>query len=103
MKKKTPQQQRSIKNKDKERALIMELLNEHGAKCMTCNRNALWHPISGIVGLSHIVARSRGGKTDSDNCILECQGCHSLFEKKPHMRPRDSIGYQLYIAQLEEE
>ena len=71
------------------------LIRELGAVCMTCGTRPAFPPIS----LSHIVALSRGGKTDRSNVILEDIVCHSRYEKKPETRPTDSIGYKLWLAQ----
>lgn len=85
----------------KRRSLTVELVNECGARCMTCGRNELWHPINGILGLSHIIPLGRGGKTGRNNCIIECQSCHSIHGETPETRPKDSIGYKLYLTQRE--
>lgn len=64
-------QQRELRLRAK---IKRELIEEHGYHCMTCNdENTDWRGIS----LSHIIALSRGGKTDKSNCILECYFCHS--------------------------
>jgi len=56
-----------------------ELIEQHGEVCQTCNNEHKdWRGIS----LSHIIALSRGGETNWDNCILECYPCHEKFEKK---------------------
>jgi len=55
--------------------LKRELIMEHGEHCMTCHDvNRDWRGIS----LSHIIPLSRGGKTEHDNCILECFPCHEI-------------------------
>lgn len=60
------------------------LVDEFGEHCMTCNdQNRDWRGIS----LSHVIPLSRGGKTNRDNCILECYVCHELYEKRPERRP----------------
>ena len=41
--------------------------------CSTCGRRPDWRGIT----LSHIIALSRGGKTEPSNVILECFSCHS--------------------------
>ena len=46
--------------------------------CMTCGTTRDWRGLS----LSHIVALSRGGKTERGNCEILCYPCHELVEKK---------------------
>ena len=66
------------------------------ATCETC------HTYGDFRGLSrsHIIAKSRGGKDGLHNEILECYPCHDLYEKKPETRPKDSLGYKLYLEQI---
>ena len=78
--------------------LKADLIRERGAVCMTCGVHPVFPPIS----LSHIIALSRGGKTERTNVVLECNACHRLYEKKPETRPVDSIGYKLYRQQIKE-
>ena len=63
--------------------LRSELIIENGKRCMTCGQFPDWRGIS----LSHIIPLSRGGKTDKENCILECYPDHELYEKHPENRP----------------
>jgi len=53
--------------------LKKELIAEYGEVCMTCGIHPSFPPIA----LSHIIPLGRGGKTSSENCILECYHCHS--------------------------
>ncbi len=64
--------------------LLEEQVAEHGYQfCMTCNNlNLDWRGLS----LSHKVPLSRGGKTDRENCIIECYPDHDKYEKKPELR-----------------
>lgn len=83
---KTPLRKVSAKQK-KELALRskikMQLIIMYGNKCMTCgDKNRDFRGIS----LSHKIPLGRGGKTDYDNCILECYPCHEKYEKKPELR-----------------
>lgn len=79
-----------------EKQLKMKLLIENGLKCMTCGQKPSWIPLS----LSHIIPKGRMGKTNRENCIIECNDCHSKYEKKPETRPADSLGFQLYVKQI---
>ena len=68
----------------KRQQLKADLIKEYGEHCMTCkDKNRDWRGIS----LSHIIPLSRGGKTDNNNCILECGPDHDLYEKHPENRP----------------
>ena len=65
------------------RKLKGQLIVVYGEHCMTCkDKNRDWRGIT----LSHIIALSRGGKTNFENCILECFPCHEKYEKKPELR-----------------
>ena len=65
--------------------LKQELIEEYGEHCMTCqDKNRDWRGLS----LSHIIPLSRGGKTNKDNCLLECFPCHQHFEKRPELRSK---------------
>ena len=71
----------------KRRDLKAELIKDFGEHCMTCKgKNRDWRGIS----LSHIIPLSRGGKTNKENCILECFPCHETFEKHPELRSKDN-------------
>ena len=63
--------------------LKKELIEEVGNLCMTCGSNG------GILGLSlsHKIPLSRGGQTDRNNCLIECDDCHRKYEKHPERRP----------------
>ena len=73
--KKTPLRRVSEKQK-KELALRKqikaELIEENGALCMTCGTHQYY------LDLSHILALSKGGKTERGNVILECRRCHQI-------------------------
>ena len=62
--------------------LKKELMEETEGHCQTCGTTGDWRGLS----LSHIIPLSRGGKTDRDNCILECYPDHEKSEKKPELR-----------------
>lgn len=81
--------------------IMLEYAREYGNRCMTCGTNAFWS--SNPLTPSHIIAKSRGGKTTKDNLVPECLKCHQDWEKCPEKRPRDSLGYQLYIKQINPE
>ena len=62
--------------------LKAELIAEFGEHCMTCGSSGDWRGIS----LSHKIPLSRGGKTNRENCLLECYPCHEKYEKHPELR-----------------
>ena len=85
MMKRMPLNRRSIKQSAELRLrtkIKLALIEEHGYKCMTCGSNGDWRGLS----LSHKIPLSRGGKTDMNNCVLECYPCHELYEKHPERR-----------------
>jgi 5-methylcytosine-specific restriction endonuclease McrA len=57
-----------------EEEIRQHLLQEHGGICQNCGR------APGFLGLSlhHIVFKSRGGKTNYENCVLICSSCHQI-------------------------
>lgn len=64
-------------------SLKRELLLSNGTHCMTCHdKNRDWRGLT----LSHIIPLSRGGKTNKENCKIECFVCHELYEKHPERR-----------------
>lgn len=83
--------------------LIDEQLETVGyTHCQTCGRT-IYRVQPGYLELAHIVALSRGGKTELGNVVLEgggfvC-GCSSKYEKKPEDRPVESIGYKKWRLQ----
>ena len=67
--------------------LMDEQVEERGYNfCQTCDTNGDFRGLS----LSHVIALSRGGKTNRDNCIIECYPCHEKYEKKPELRETDN-------------
>lgn len=78
--------------------LLNEQLDTVGyPHCSTCGREVrMLGP--GYLELAHIIALSRGGKTELGNVILEggnfACGCSARYEKKAENRPKDSIGYK---------
>lgn len=68
---------------NKGQKLKADYINELGSYCMTCETSGDWRGLE----LSHIVAKSRGGKTTRENTLLECRVCHELYEKKEKNRP----------------
>jgi len=70
------------------RKLKAELIAEYGEHCMNCaDEMRDWRGIS----LSHKIPLSAGGKTDRDNCLLECYVCHTRYEKKAWLRPEPKL------------
>lgn len=64
------------------RKLKGQLIIESAGYCMTCGRTGDWRGLS----LSHIIPLSRGGKTNRENCLIECLPCHEKYEKHPEKR-----------------
>lgn len=64
------------------RQLKEDLIFDFGNRCMTCGGPGDFRGIS----LSHIIPLSRGGKTNRNNCLLECYPCHENYEKHPEKR-----------------
>ena len=68
--------------------MMDEQVEERGySYCMTCDTTGDWRGLS----LSHIIALSRGGKTERGNLLIECYPCHSRFEKKPELREEYNV------------
>jgi len=67
----------------KRKDLKEELIEEFGNHCRSCkDKNRDWRGLS----LSHKIPLSRGGKTDRNNCVIECYVCHDKYEKHPELR-----------------
>lgn len=85
LRKVSPKQAKELKERVRLKA---ELLEECDHTCMTCgNVNLDWRGWS----LSHIIPLSRGGKTNRENCLIECYPDHEKYEKKPELRIRTLI------------
>lgn len=72
---------------DKRRFLKVQLIIESKGLCMTCGQKGGWLEFLEGLSLSHIIPLSRGGKTTRENCLVECNSCHTKYEKKPELRP----------------
>ena len=62
--------------------LKKQLLKECNNLCMNCGGTGFPFGLT----LSHIVALSRGGKTERGNLEILCLDCHNKFEKHPERR-----------------
>ena len=68
-----------------------------GAKCETCDdKNRDFRGLS----RSLIISKGRGGKDGLHNEIIECYPDHDKYEKCPETRPKNSLGYKLYLEQI---
>ena len=74
--------EKGLKELARHTKLKKELIEEFGEICMTCGI------FDRAITLSHIIAKGKGGKTDRENCILECLDCHTKYEKHPERRPQ---------------
>jgi len=69
----TAKQERAQRRKEelqRRRDLKDYLILSWGRMCGTCGTTKGW------LDLVHVLPLSLGGKTDEDNCILECRRCH---------------------------
>ena len=83
--KKTPQQKRRQQELTLRAKLKRELIEESNGRCQTCGSTGDFRGIS----LSHIIALSRGGRTERKNCLAECLPDHTRYEKKPELREQE--------------
>ncbi len=63
----------------KRKELKAKLIIKSGGRCMTCGNTGGWLGLE----LVHKIPLSQGGKTDTENCTVECTQCHSL---RHHLR-----------------
>ena len=78
-----------LRKRIKAELMFEQLMTAGYIFCMTCQKRPDWRGIS----LSHIIPLSRGGPTTRENCLLECQSCHTRFEKKPELRAEELKKY----------
>jgi 5-methylcytosine-specific restriction endonuclease McrA len=57
-----------------EEEIRQKLLEEHGGLCQNCGK---WPDGYGL-SLHHIKFKSRGGKSDYENCCILCNFCHQV-------------------------
>ena len=61
-----------------EQMVKRELYRRSNGYCMTCGGLPDYKDGRGELHLSHIIPKSQGGKTDWENCVVECRRCHAL-------------------------
>ena len=76
----------ALRSKLKKELLEEQLQDKGFVYCVTCNNLHL--DFRGL-SLSHIVALSRGGKTERGNLEILCGKCHTHYEKKPELREQE--------------